>query len=57
MRKLNPTASSARVDGNTIKMGFPKVYTKIYPGQTMRLNTGWNIDALPSNSILTTVPS
>lgn len=40
-----------------MNIGMPKFSSKLYPGQTMRINTGWNIDALPDNSVLTTVPN
>jgi len=57
MRQLNETAAPIRVAGNRVHLGFPKISTKLYPRQTMRVNTGWNLDALPQDSFLTTVPS
>jgi hypothetical protein len=51
------TASNLTATGNVIKFGLPKIATKIFPGKTWRINTGWNIDALPLNTTLTTVPN
>ena len=56
MRQLNPNSGSMQITGHRIAVGIPKFSAKLFPGQTMRLNTGWNIDSLPDNSILTTVP-
>ena len=56
MRKLNDQASPVRINGNVVHMGFPKMYVKLYPRQSCRINTGWNLDSLPSDTYMKTEP-
>ena len=44
MTKKNDTASNIGVSGYKIQIGFPKISQIIYPTQSVRLNTGWNVD-------------
>lgn len=37
--------------------GFPKVTQVIYPQQTIRLNSGWQMDKLPDNTMMHIYPS
>jgi len=56
LTKLNDQASHTQVVGNVIHMGFPKVSMKLYPHQTCRLNTGWNLTSLPPDTYMSVLP-
>ena len=41
---------------NQLQMTWPKITTVIYPGQTLRVNTGWSNSNMPDNMTITTIP-
>jgi hypothetical protein len=41
---------------NKIKMSWPKISTVIHPYQTLRINTGWRMEKIPNNTLVTAIP-
>lgn len=56
--KLGDNASVPRVDpdGGRVDWGFPKISQVIYPGQTIRIDAGWQASQLKDNTMIHTVP-
>jgi hypothetical protein len=46
--QLNSQAGDINIIGqNKVLFGLPKYSIIIYPGQSVRINSGWNVSALP----------
>lgn len=55
--KIGDYASKAHIIGHQVSFGFPKVTQVIYPGQTVRLNSGWQLEDMPTDTMMHTYPS
>ncbi len=49
-------SSSATVSQNSVQFGFPRITQIMYPGQTIRINSGWNLTEMPTGTVMHTIP-
>ena len=56
VHKSDPSGSNVQIQQNQVKMTWPKVSSTIYPGQTLRVNTGWKNTSIPDNMTITSMP-
>lgn len=51
-------ASNVTTDEDqTVYFGLPKFTQTVYPGQTTRINCGWKLSSIPTNSSVSIMPN